>query len=425
MSFHVTSGSPSRRGSTSRSSASSVSGAPDVRMSSSRLQSLRSGMDMSLPAVRSGIESALPALRSGMGSLLQGNHQEAMQGLNERLAGYLQRVRGLEEENRKLHDEIEDIAARKNPGPRDWDSYQAPLVPLRKQVEDLNMDNAKLLLQIDNARLAADDFKVKLEGEQMICDGVHKDTQGLRNMIDDTNFLRMKLEAELETLKEDLSHLRKRHKEEVAALQALIAENSIKVEVDAPKRPDLNESIAQIRSQYEKMAEQNRAEAENSYKSKFDTMSQEANTNSKALEQAKSEATELRRQLQGLEIERQTLQKTVDSLDHALKDTEDHYGANLSDLNQLLSRLQDELAACRSDIERQVRDYEALLNLKSKLEKEIHDYRTLLEGVTDKDDQETPGVGAPRIQTVKKVTVTQQEIVDGKVVSASSKELVR
>ncbi|XP_053327569.1 keratin, type I cytoskeletal 18-like isoform X2 [Spea bombifrons] len=371
MSYYSTTNAPSWR-----SSSSSQTGAPDFRISGSRLQALRSGMD-----------SALPALRSGVDSMLLNNHQEVMQGLNERLAGYLQRVRGLEEDNRKLQEEIDEIKATKSLGSRDWESYQAPLQGLRKQVEDLNMDNAKLLLQIDNARLAADDFKVKLEAEQVICDGVHKDTQGLRKLMDDTNFLRMKLESEVETLREELSHLHKSHKEEAAALQALIANNDVNVEVDAPKKSDLNDSIAQIRSQYEKMAEQNRAEAENAYKSKFDAMSQEANVNTKALEQAKNEVADLRRQLQALEIEHQTLQKTVDSLDRVLKDTENHYGSNMMELNRVLSRLQDELAACRSDIERQVRDYEALLNLKSKLENEIHDYRTLLDGVADKQDE--------------------------------------
>ncbi|XP_075687173.1 keratin, type I cytoskeletal 18-like [Rhinoderma darwinii] len=417
MSFQMSSGAPPSW----RSSSSSQNGAGDFRMSASRLQSLRSGLDLS--AMRSVMETSLPSLRSGLDSLLQNNHQEVMQELNERLAGYLQRVRGLEEENRKLQEEIEDISAKKNPGPRDWDTYQAPLHQLRKQLEDLNMDNAKLLLQIDNARLAADDFKVKLEGEQAICDGVHKDTQGLRKMTDDTNFLRMKLEAEVETLREELAHLHRDHKEEVAALQALIANNNVKIEVDAPKKPDLNESIAHIRNQYEKMAEQNRAEAENAYKNKFDVLSQEANVNTKALEQAKNEVADLRRQLQSLEMERQTLQKTVESLDHVLKDTEDHYGSNLMELNRLLARLQDELAACRSDIERQVRDYDALLNLKSKLENEIHAYRTLLEGVVDKDGTESPANRVPN--TIQKVTVSQHEIVDGQVVSTSSEETIK
>lgn len=46
-----------------------------------------------------------------------------------------------------------------------------------------------------------------------MCDSVQKDTHGLRKMIDDTNFLRLKLEGDLESLREELAHLRKSHKE--------------------------------------------------------------------------------------------------------------------------------------------------------------------------------------------------------------------
>ncbi|XP_069838410.1 keratin, type I cytoskeletal 18-like [Dendropsophus ebraccatus] len=412
MSYQVSSGAPSWR-----SGSLAQVGAGDFRISGSR----RSGLD--LAAMKSVMESSLPSLRSGVDSLLHNNHQEMMQELNQRLAGYLQRVRGLEEENQKLQEEIEEISTKKSPAPRDWETHQAPLQLLRKQMEDLNMESAKLLLQIDNARLAADDFKVKLEAEQAICDGVNKDTQGLRKMIDDTNFLRMKLESEVETLREELAHLHRDHREEVEALQALIANNKVKIEVDEPKKPDLNDSIAQIRSQYEKMAEQNRTEAENAYKNKFDALSQETNVNTKALEQVKSEVADLRRQLQSLEMERQTLQKTVDSLDHVLKDTEDHYGSNLMELNRLLTRLQDELATCRADIERQVQDYDTLLNLKYKLENEIQAYRTLLEGAADRDGAESSRTGGTN--TVQKVTVTQHEIVNGEVVSKSSAETIK
>nr|XP_033800956.1 keratin, type I cytoskeletal 18-like isoform X2 [Geotrypetes seraphini] len=366
---------------------SSASGRRASAANSTRPWPLSSSLSGAQVGLGARLQMVLPSMRSSMDSLLQGNHQEMMQELNERLAGYLQRVRGLEATNHRLEDEIRDITASKGPCERDWDSYERPLMELRKQVEDLNMDNAKLLLQIDNARLAADDFGIKLEAEQAICDGVQKDTIGLRKMIEDTNLLRTKLDSEFEVVKEELAHLRKSHKEEVEALKDMIANNHVKVEVDAPKKQDLNESVAQVRRQYENMAEQNRTDAENWYKNKFDNMTQEANVNTQALEQAKSEMTELRRQLQNLEIERQTLQKTVDSLENTLRETENHYGNDLANLNRILSKLQDDLAACRADIERQVQDYEALLNLKSKLEDEINHYHRLLEGASERTSQ--------------------------------------
>ncbi|XP_044294410.1 keratin, type I cytoskeletal 18-like [Varanus komodoensis] len=292
------------------------------------------------------------------------------------------------------------------------------------KVEDLNMENVRLLLQIDNARLAADDYNHKLEVEQAACDGVQKDTHGLRKMIDDTNFLRMKLEGDLESFREELAHLRKSHKEEVEALSALVANSDVTVQVDNPQKNDLSEMIAEIRNQYEKVAEQNRTDAENWYKTKFDSMSQEAAVNTQALEEAKNELTELRRQMQGLEIERQTLQKMVETLENTLKNTGDHYRNDMANLNHVIAKLQDDLAACRADLERQARDYETLLDIKSKLENEIEHYRNLIEGATVRGELQSSGKTDTRRQTIKKVVVTTQEIVDGKVVAQRSEEVI-
>uniref|UniRef100_A0A8C8VG09 IF rod domain-containing protein n=1 Tax=Pelusios castaneus TaxID=367368 RepID=A0A8C8VG09_9SAUR len=339
-------------------------GGSEPRVSLPRLQAL-------LPGLHSGLDALGPALglRLRLGS---GWQQETLQGLNERLAGYLQRVRGLEAANRALEEEIAQVRARQGAaGQRDWEACERPLGELRKQ--DLNMDNAKLLLQIDNARLAADDFKVKLEAEQAMCDSVQKDTQGLRRIMEETSFQRGKLEVELEALREELAHLRKSHQEEAEALRALIAKSDVTVEVDNLRKQDLSEIIAQIRSQYEKVADHNQPD--------FNAMSQEATVNTQVLEEAKSQLAELRRQLQSLELERQTLQKMT--LENTLKNTEGHYNEELASLNHVIAKLQQELAAGRADLERQARDYEALLDLKTKLENEINHYRQLIEGVTD------------------------------------------
>lgn len=56
--------------------------------------------------------------------------------------------------------------------------------------------------------------------------------------------------------------------QEVEALNALITNSDVTVQVDNPQKHDLSESIAEIRNQYEKVAEQNRADAENWYKNK-------------------------------------------------------------------------------------------------------------------------------------------------------------
>lgn len=61
--------------------------------------------------------------------------KQTLRGLNDRLSGYLGRVRHLEKENSELEKEIDEILAkRKAPEGRDWDDIEKPLEDLKKQV---------------------------------------------------------------------------------------------------------------------------------------------------------------------------------------------------------------------------------------------------------------------------------------------------
>ncbi|KAL4822666.1 hypothetical protein H8958_009794 [Nasalis larvatus] len=101
---------------------------------------------------------------------------------------------------------------------------------------------------IDNAHIAADDFRVKYETELAMCQSVESDIHGLCKTIDDTNVAQLQLEAEIEALKEELLFMKKIHKEEVKDLPAQIASSGLTVEVDALKSQDLAEIMADIQA---------------------------------------------------------------------------------------------------------------------------------------------------------------------------------
>lgn len=61
--------------------------------------------------------------------------KETMKGLNDRLAGYLSKVRLLEESNNTLEEQIKEALVRKsNETGRDWSAYEKAIADLRNQV---------------------------------------------------------------------------------------------------------------------------------------------------------------------------------------------------------------------------------------------------------------------------------------------------
>uniref|UniRef100_A0A2R9B0U0 IF rod domain-containing protein n=1 Tax=Pan paniscus TaxID=9597 RepID=A0A2R9B0U0_PANPA len=138
-----------------------------------------------------------------------------MQSLNDHLASYLDRVRRLETENRKLESKIWEHLEKKGPQVRDWSHYFKTIEDLRAQILTNTVDNAHIIMQIDNARLAADDFRVKYETELAMHQSVESDIHKLCRVIDDTNVTQLQLEIEIEALKEELLFMKKNHEEEV------------------------------------------------------------------------------------------------------------------------------------------------------------------------------------------------------------------
>ncbi|KAM3935112.1 keratin, type I cytoskeletal 18 [Leptodactylus fuscus] len=394
---------------TGGSSAASVhagAGGSGARISVSRVSTVGSGFGGGSSSFTSG------------GSLLGGvqNEKETMQDLNDRLASYLERVRSLESANEKLELQIRQHMEKKGPS-KDWSPYFKTLEELRKQVFDSTVENSQLVLQIDNARLAADDFRVKFESELAIRLSVEADITGLRKVIDDTNVSRLNLENEIESLKEELIFLKKSHGDEVNQLMAQIAGSAVTVEVDAPKTQDLGKIMADIRAQYDALAQKNREDAEKWYQTKVEEHTVQITQDNEALHSARTSVTELRRNLQSLEIELETLRNQKQNLEGSLHETESRYAMELEMLGASAQSLEGELAQVRSDCQRQQLEYQSLLNTKLRLESEIQTYRRLLDG-DDFDLQDA--VSASTTQTVKKVITTTQKIIDGKVVSESN-----
>uniref|UniRef100_A0A670ZL88 Keratin, type I cytoskeletal 19 n=1 Tax=Pseudonaja textilis TaxID=8673 RepID=A0A670ZL88_PSETE len=302
--------------------------------------------------------------------LLSGNEKITMQNLNDRLANYLDKVRALEEANTELEVKIREWYQKQGPtATRDYSPYYKTIEELRDKILVETIENNKMILQIDNARLAADDFKTKFETEQALRMSVEADINGLRRVLDELTLSRTDLEMQIESLKEELAYLKKNHEEEMSALSGQLG-GQVSVEVDSVPGIDLTKILADMRDQYELLAEKNRRDAEAWFSSKTEELNKEVAINTEQLQTSKTEITDLRRTLQSLEIELQSQLSMV----RTLADTEGRYGAQLCQIQTLISNIEAQLVEVRSDMERQNNDYKMLMDIKTRLEQEINCY---------------------------------------------------
>ncbi|XP_077170550.1 keratin-like protein KRT222 isoform X1 [Paroedura picta] len=98
-----------------------------------------------------------------------------------------------------------------------------------------------------------------------------------------------------------------------------------------------------------------------------------------ALNAARAELKEARRQWHHMQREIDTLHAVEKGLESSLRTTEQQYQTQLKHLETEIEGLEKELQDVRQGIEKQLQQHEELLNTKMRLEQEIATYRSLLE----------------------------------------------
>ncbi|XP_043550726.1 keratin, type I cytoskeletal 18-like [Chiloscyllium plagiosum] len=312
------------------------------------------------------------------GSALTSNEKNTLQNLNERLAAFLGRVKSLEESNKELERQIREYGTRSIVG-FDWSIYDQTLKPIQKEILDAVLQNSQIALEIDNAKLAAEDFKNKYESELALKQSVENDILGLRQLKDNYQSLQACLVDEIAQLEDEIAFLKKDHEEQLRMLRQQKTAD-IDVQVDSGPPADMAVKLQEMRDSYARIADQNKKDLDNWYQEQVQIQVTQTTQANLASDGVKAELTELHNQLQVLETDYSSLLGALKGLENNLMNVESRYDMELQKEQARIAQLEGELGRIRNNILAQTEEYKNLLNIKMNLEKEIQQYRILLNG---------------------------------------------
>ncbi|CAH1785442.1 unnamed protein product [Owenia fusiformis] len=345
-----------------------------------------------------------------------------MQDLNERLAGYIEKVRFLEAQNRKLASELEQLKTKWGKATADIKAmYQKELDEARKLLDNSEKEKAALQIKVSTLEQSIEELRQKYaealqlhesdketidrQNQQLsdyeaelgllrrrvgsLEDDKARDKKEIKRLTDALNKARIDLDNETlnhidaenrrQTLEEELEFLKAIHEQECKELACLAYRDPTQENREFWKN-EMAQCLREIQEAYDEKVNSIRGEMETFYNlkvSEFKTGSakqgMEAQHSKEESKRLRSTTQELRARVADLEIRNAQLEKELELLRREYEEKQREWEIEGNELKS-------ELVKLRAEMEGMLKELQDIMDIKLSLELEIAAYRKLLEG---------------------------------------------